>query len=112
MSAINKAELKSVSPVIETQDLSNISDKTGNIYESLIVIGSRANQISQSIKHELHSKLEEFAPTSDTLEEIFENSEQIEISKFYERMPHSTLLALKEFKEDNIFHRHREEQPM
>ena len=85
---------------------------TQNIYESLVVISKRANQISAEMKEELNSKLSEFNQQSDNLEEVFENREQIEISKYYERLPKSTLIALQEYSEDKIYHRNpaKEEQ--
>lgn len=97
-----------VNPSIITRDLDKIADKTGNIYESLHVIGQRAKQISNTLKEELNSKLSEFASTVDNLEEVFENKEQIEISKFYERMPKPSTLAMEEFMEDKIYHRVQE----
>ena len=97
-------------PVVETSDLGAIENKTGNLYKSLAVIGKRSNQIAGELKEELQGKLQEFAPTTDNLEEVFENREQIEISKFYEKMPHPTLLATKEFKDDNIYYRHTDEE--
>ena len=81
---------------------------TGNIYETVIVVSRRANQISVEMKQELNKKLEEFASYSDNLEEVFENREQIEISKFYERLPKPTLIALQEFEEGKIFYRNPE----
>lgn len=85
---------------------------THNIYESLVIISKRANQISAEMKEELNSKLSEFNQQSDNLEEVFENREQIEISKYYERLPKSTLIALQEYSEDKIYHRNpaKEEQ--
>ena len=79
--------------------------ETNNIYESLVIIAKRANQISAEMKEELNSKLSEFNQQSDNLEEVFENREQIEISKYYERLPKSTLIALQEYSEDKIYHR-------
>ena len=99
-----------IAPNIETQNLKVIATKTGNIYGSINIVAKRANQISQKIKEELHSKLEEFASTTDNLEEVFENREQIEISKYYEKMPNPTLLATEEFLEDKIYHRHQEDE--
>lgn len=78
---------------------------TNNIYESLVVISKRANQISAEMKEELNAKLSEFNQQSDNLEEIFENREQIEISKYYERLPKPTLIAIQEYAEDKIYHR-------
>lgn len=92
-----------------TRDVRELDAKTGNIYESLVVISRRANQISSALKEELNSKLSEFATSNDNLEEVFENREQIEISKYYERMPKATLLATQEFLEDKIYQRKLEE---
>lgn len=88
-----------------TRDLVNLEKGTGNIYESLTIIAKRANQISVDLKQELSSKLEEFASYTDNLEEVFENREQIEISKFYERLPKPNLIALKEFEDNQIYFR-------
>ena len=88
-----------------TRDLRDIDAKTGNLYESLTIIAKRFNQIAAEMKEELSSKLSEFASTSDNLEEIFENREQIEISKHYERLPKPVLIAIQEFMEDKIYHR-------
>ncbi|MFT4857202.1 MAG: DNA-directed RNA polymerase subunit K/omega [Algoriphagus sp.] len=96
-------------PSIITRDLDKIANKTGNIYESLHIVGQRAKQISNTLKEELNAKLSEFASTVDNLEEVFENKEQIEISKFYERMPKPSTLALEEFVENKIYHRLPEE---
>ena len=93
------------SPSIITRDTDKIAAPTGNIYESLAIISKRAKQISSDMKEELNGKLSEFASTVDNLEEIFENREQIEISKFYERMPKPTSLAMEEFVEGKIHHR-------
>jgi DNA-directed RNA polymerase subunit K/omega len=91
-----------------TRDVDKIADKTGNIYESLVVIGKRARQLSVKQKEELNAKLAEFASTVDNLEEVFENREQIEISKFYERMPKPATLATEEFIEGKVMHRRAE----
>lgn len=88
-----------------TRDLREIDDKTGNIYESIVVVSKRANQIAADVKEELNSKLAEFATTNDNLEEVFENREQIEISKAYERLPKPTLVAIDEFLNDKIYFR-------
>ena len=90
---------------IETKNLMDIKSKTGNLYESIAIIGKRANQINIAIKEELHNKLEEFASHTDSLEEIHENKEQIEISKAYEKMPNPAILATQEFLEDKIYYR-------
>ncbi|MFC2136698.1 DNA-directed RNA polymerase subunit omega [Bacteroidota bacterium] len=88
-----------------TRDITILDEKTGNVYESVMVAAKRANQISLEIKQELNRKLEEFAYYSDNLEEIFENREQIEISKFYERLPKPVNIALQEFIDDQIYYR-------
>lgn len=88
-----------------TRDVMNLCDQTGNIYESVAIIGKRANQISVDIKTELSKKLNEFATRGDNLEETFENREQIEISRFYERMPKPTLIATQEFIEGKVYFR-------
>lgn len=90
---------------IVTRDIDQLAEPTGNIYESISIISKRARQISTTMKEELNSKLAEFASTVDNLEEIFENREQIEISRFYERMPKSTIVATEEFLEDKVMHR-------
>jgi DNA-directed RNA polymerase subunit K/omega len=93
-----------------TRDVINLEEKTGNIYESIVVMGKRANQISAELKEELNSKLLEFASSTDNLEEIFENREQIEISKFYEKMPKPVAMAIDEMLADEIYVRKQEEK--
>ena len=88
-----------------TRDLIEIEEPTGNVYESIVIVAKRANQIGSELKTELNSKLEEFASYSDNLEEVFENREQIEISKFYERLPKPTLIAMEEYLEGNVYFR-------
>ncbi|MEH0155874.1 DNA-directed RNA polymerase subunit omega [Limibacter armeniacum] len=88
---------------IITRDFSDLTQETDNIYESLVIISKRARQISTNLKEELTAKLSEFATTVDNLEEIHENREQIEISKFYERMPKPTTLATEEFIEGKVY---------
>lgn len=88
-----------------TRDIITLEKETGNIYESAYIIAKRANQISQEIKEELSAKLQEFATHSDNLEEIFENREQIEISKHYERMAKPVALAIDEFSNDKVYYR-------
>lgn len=85
-----------------TRDLKDIEAQTGNIYKSLAVISKRANQISLEIKDELTSKLSEFSSNSDNLEEIFENREQIEVSKHYEKMPKPVLIAIQEYMDGDL----------
>lgn len=93
---------------IVTRDMERIAEPTGNVYEAVAVISKRARQISSQMKDELSSKLAEFASTVDNLEEVFENREQIEISKFYERLPKPTLLATEEFLEGKVMFRRQE----
>ena len=92
-----------------TRDLDKIAAQTGNVYESVVIISKRARQIAVNIKEELNNKLAEFATTVDNLEEVFENREQIEISKFYERLPKPTTTATEEFLESKLNHRMRNE---
>ena len=87
------------------RDLEILSQETGNIYETVMILGKRANQISSELKEELNQKLQEFASYTDNLEEIFENREQIEFSKFYERRPKPTLISFQELEEGQIYHR-------
>ena len=88
-----------------TRDIMDLCDETGNIYESVAIIGKRANQISLDIKNELSKKLQEFASVSDNLDEVFENREQIEISRFYEKLPKPSLIATQEFVAGKIYFR-------
>ena len=94
-----------------TRDVRNLDEQTGNLYESLVVISKRANQISAQTKEELNSKLSEFATSSDNLEEVFENREQIEISKYYEKLPKPTLIATEEFLEKRVYFRNPAKEP-
>ena len=97
---------KSKAPVnTVTRNLQDLWKETGNIYESVAIIGKRANQISADIKAELNKKLAEFASYNDSLEEVFENREQIEISRYYEKLPKAILLATEEFLEGNVYWR-------
>jgi DNA-directed RNA polymerase subunit K/omega len=88
-----------------TRDVRELDKTTDNIYESIVIISKRANQISNNLKEELHGKLAEFASSNDNLEEVFENREQIEISKHYERMPKPSLIAVDEFLQDKVYYR-------
>ena len=97
-------------PSIETRDVDKLAASTGNVYESVAVISKRARQLSTELKEELSNKLAEFASTVDNLEEVFENREQIEISKFYERMPKPSAMAIEEFIEGRVMHRKAEEE--
>jgi len=88
-----------------TRDIMKLADETGNIYESVAIIAKRANQISTDLKSEISKKLQEFASTSDNLDEVFENREQIEISRFYEKLPKPSLIATQEFIDGKIYYR-------
>ncbi len=97
---------KSKAPVnTVTRNIMDLCDETGNIYESVTIISKRANQISVEIKQELNKKLAEFASYNDSLEEVFENREQIEISRYYEKLPKPILLATQECVDGNIYWR-------
>jgi DNA-directed RNA polymerase subunit K/omega len=97
-------------PSIITRDLNVLAKDTQNVYESVAIVSKRARQISAQVKEELTTKLAEFATTVDNLEEIFENREQIEISRFYERMPKSTIVAAEEFLNNELTWRYPEEE--
>src|SRR6187401_3639450 len=109
MSKLRRQQNANTSNVVETKNLMDIKSKTGNLYESIAVISKRANQINISLKEELHNKLEEFASHTDSLEEIHENKEQIEISKAYERMPNPAILATQEFLEGKVYYRNNDD---
>jgi DNA-directed RNA polymerase subunit K/omega len=102
-----KSKVQSIEPNVKARDLSDLVNKTGNIYESLVAIGMRSEQLTVAIKRELREKLDEFAIHTDAIEEIQENKEQIEISKFYERLPNPAIIALNEFLEDELNIRNR-----
>src|ERR1700712_1661868 len=105
MSKLRRQLSANTSSSVEPKKLTDLKDRTGNLYESIAIIAKRANQINITLKEELHSKLEEFASHTDSLEEVHENKEQIEISRAYEKMPNPALLATAEFMEDKIYHR-------
>ena len=88
-----------------TQNIIDLTKETGNIYESVIIIAKRANQIAADMKSELAKKLQEFASSSDNLDEVFENREQIEISRYYEKLPKPSLIATQEFRDGKIYFR-------
>jgi DNA-directed RNA polymerase subunit K/omega len=94
----------------KTYNKDEIELNTKNIYEALSIIAKRTNQINLDIKKELHEKLDEFATHNDSLEEIFENKEQIEVSKFYERLPKAHAIAIEEWLNDRIYHRNTDEE--
>ena len=88
-----------------TRDVKNLAEPTGNIYESVVILSKRANQIALAEKKELNKKLEDFRGERDTMDEVFENKEQIEISKYYERQPKPSLVAISEFESNELFYR-------
>jgi DNA-directed RNA polymerase subunit K/omega len=105
-----KNKVQGLDPNIRARDVHAMTKDTENIYESLVIISKRARQLAVDLKHELNTKLEEFAVQSDTIEEITENKEQIEISKFYERLPNPVIIATEEFVEGNLYYRYNEEK--
>ena len=108
MSTIKKEEGKAMSAYIETRNLDDLAARTGNIYKSINVISARSSQMNTKMKEELHRKLEEFASATDNLEEVFENREQIEISRYYEKLPKTTITALHEFLNDETYFKDKE----
>lgn len=105
-----KSKAQGLDPNVQPRDVMELVGKTGNIYESIVVIGKRARQISSDLKWEIQRKLEEFAVNTDTIEEVQENKEQIEISKFYERLPNTAIIATNEFLNDDMLWRYAEDR--
>ena len=103
-----KSKVQGLDPNIKARDVKALGSKTENIYETLNIIQKRARFLVGEIKQELNKKLEEFAVTSDTIEEISENKEQIEISKFYEKLPNPAIIAMEEYLNDELYHRYKE----
>ncbi len=110
MSKLRRQLSAGIANNVETKSLEELRKKTGNLYESIAIVAKRANQINISLKEELHNKLDEFASHTDSLEEIHENKEQIEISRAYERMPNPALLATQEFMDNKVYFRKGEDQ--
>ncbi|MDX1477617.1 MAG: DNA-directed RNA polymerase subunit omega [Saprospiraceae bacterium] len=104
-----KNQAQGLDPNLKARDVLQLSQKTGNVYQSLIVISKRARQLSNELKNELHNKLEEFATVTDSIEEVHENKEQIEISKFYERLPNPTIIAFHEFMNEELEYRAKDD---
>ncbi len=100
-----KSRVQGLDPNIRARNVKALANTTGNIYETLNIIAKRANHLVGDIKQELNKKLEEFAISSDTIEEISENKEQIEISKFYERLPNPAIIATEEYNKGELYHR-------
>jgi DNA-directed RNA polymerase subunit K/omega len=109
MSKLRRQLSANTTSVVETKNLIDVKAQTGNLYESISIISKRANQINISLREELHNKLEEFASHTDSLEEVHENKEQIEISRAYEKMPNAAILATQEFMENKVYFRKNEE---
>ena len=97
-----KTRVQGLDPNLKARDLSDLAASTGNIYEAIAVIAKRSRKLNIDIKHELHGKLEEFAIVTDRIEEIQENKEQIEISKFYEKLPNPTIIATEEYVNEKL----------
>jgi DNA-directed RNA polymerase subunit K/omega len=95
--------------IAATRDMNNFDKKTENIYESLVILSKRANQIANDIKEELNEKIQEFSVNHDMSDEIFENKEQIEVARYYEQLPKPSLLAIQEFLDGQIYYRLPEE---
>ena len=93
-----------------TRNLNDLSKDTGNIYETVAILGKRANQIATAMKEEITKKLQEFSTNNDSLEEVFENDEQIQISRYYEKLPKPTLIATQEFIEGKVYVRNPAKQ--
>ena len=94
-----------VDHLANTRDVTSLESKADNVYEMVMVVAKRANQISLEIKEELQHKIKEVSSVIDNLEEVFENREQIELAKFYETLPKPTLIALQEFKDSKVYFR-------
>jgi len=90
-----------------SRDMNTISENVGNVYETVKIIAKRSNQISVEVKNELDKKLQEFNSMNDNIEEVFENREQIEISRYYEKLPKAVLVATQEFIEDKVYYRNQ-----
>ena len=106
---MNKYRKTNAANSTKTYNKHAIEDPTNNIYEAISIIAKRSSQINSEIKKELHDKLDEFATHNDSLEEIFENKEQIEVSKFYERLPKPHAMAIEEWLNEKIYHRNTED---
>jgi DNA-directed RNA polymerase subunit K/omega len=105
-----KQRAQGINPSIEPRNVAKFGEKYDSIYEALAIISARSRQLSSQIKEELHSKLEEFAVSTENLEEIHENKEQIEISKVYERLPNPVIIALHEFMDEKLGFRYPDDQ--
>jgi DNA-directed RNA polymerase subunit K/omega len=106
-----KSKVQGLDPNIKARDIKTLAAQTHSIYETITVITRRAEEIAVEIKEELHGKLAEFATSSETIEEILENKEQIEISKFYERLPNPSIIATEEFVTNKLTYEYMEPKP-
>ena len=104
-----KSLAASIDPNVKARDIKGLAGRTSNVYESIAIITKRARQLSNDLKRELHDKLEEFVVVTETIEEIHENKEQIEISRAYEKMPNPSILATQEFLEDKVYYRNNDD---
>ena len=107
---MNKYRNTNAENTTKTYDRTDIEKPTNNIYEAISIIAKRSNQINSEIKKELHDKLDEFATHNDNLDEIFENKEQIEVSRFYERLPKPYAIAIKEWLDNRVYYRDTEDE--
>lgn len=105
-----KTKAQGLDANVKARNITAMVEPTKNIYESLAIITKRSKQLAIDLKHELHNKLDEFAVNTDTIEEITENKEQIEISKFYERLPNPTIIATEEFLKGEIHHHYNDKR--
>ncbi len=103
-----KNKVQGLDPNVRARDIQQLVGNTNNVYEALNIVTKRARQLAVDLKYELHNKLEEFAVSSDTIEEVSENKEQIEISKFYERLPNPVIIATEEYLNDELYYRYNE----
>jgi len=110
MDTLKEYQKLEASPSIITRDIDSFEVHSDNVYEAISIIAKRANQVGTALKQELDQKLQEFASVTDSLEEIFENREQIEISKMYERMPKPSALAMEEFLTGKVYYRRPQEE--
>lgn len=101
-----KTKVQGLNPNVKARDVHGLASNTGNVYEALAIITKRSKQLSVDLKHELHQKLEEFAVATDAIEEVSENKEQIEISKFYERLPNPVVIATDEYLSGDLYYRY------
>ena len=105
-----KTKVQGLNPNVKARDVHGLASHTGNVYEALAIIANRSRQLSTELKHELHQKLEEFAVSTEAIEEVSENKEQIEISKFYERLPNPVVIASEEYLNGELYSRYNKKQ--